>query len=137
MTGDIFINWLKKWDYQLCLQSCKMCLFLDNCSAQPQGMVLTNIQLKFLLPKTTFLMQPMAHSAIKNMKGHYQSKIANWIIVAPDVDPSTDVQTGLKTVNVLDCIHLVAEAWQDVKLTNNFQLLQERQICCASGRCAR
>ncbi|CAM5136554.1 unnamed protein product [Natator depressus] len=88
-------------------------------------------------PKTTFLMQPMAHSAIKNMKGHYQSKIANWIIVTPDVDPSADVQTGLKTVNVLDCVHLVAEAWQHVKPTNNFQLLQERQICCASGRCAR
>ncbi|XP_037754386.1 major centromere autoantigen B [Chelonia mydas] len=117
MTGEIFINWLKKRDRQLCWQSRKICLFLANCSIHPQGVVLTNIQLEFLPPNATSLLQPMAQGVIENMKGHYRSKIANRINVALDVDPNADVQTVLKTVNLLDCVHLVAEAWRDVKPT--------------------
>ncbi|XP_053885320.1 major centromere autoantigen B [Malaclemys terrapin pileata] len=117
MTGEIFIKWLKKWDRQLCWQSRQICLFLANCSVHPQGVVLTNIQLEFLPPNATSSMQPMAQGVIENMKGHYRSKIASRINVALHVDPSADVQTVLKTVNLLDCVHLVAEAWQDVKPT--------------------
>uniref|UniRef100_A0A674JH65 HTH CENPB-type domain-containing protein n=1 Tax=Terrapene triunguis TaxID=2587831 RepID=A0A674JH65_9SAUR len=117
MTGEIFIKWLKKWDRQLYWQSRQICLFLANCSVHPQGVVLTNIQLEFLPPNATSSMQPMAQGVIENMKGHYRSKIASRINVALDVDPSADVQTVLKTVNLLDCVHLVAEAWQDVKPT--------------------
>ncbi|XP_043368815.1 tigger transposable element-derived protein 4-like [Dermochelys coriacea] len=117
MTGEIFINWLKKWDRQLCWQSRKICLFLANCSIHPQGVVLTNIQLEFLPSNATSSMRPMAQGVIENMKGHYRSKITNRINVALDVDPNAGVQTVLKTVNLLDCVHLVAEAWQDVKPT--------------------
>ncbi|CAM2113743.1 unnamed protein product [Caretta caretta] len=117
MTGEIFINWLKKWDHQLCWQSRKICLFLANCSIHPQGVVLTNIQLEFLPPNATSSLQPMAQGVIENMKGHYRSKIASRINVDLDVDPNADVQTVLKTVNLLDCVHLVAEARRDVKPT--------------------
>ncbi|KAG6940443.1 tigger transposable element-derived protein 4-like [Chelydra serpentina] len=36
-----------------------------------------------------------------------------------DADPNADVQMLLKTVNVLDCVHLVAKVWQDIKSTIN------------------
>ncbi|XP_067389653.1 major centromere autoantigen B [Emydura macquarii macquarii] len=117
MTREIFSYWLKKWDRQLRLQSRKICLLLANCSAHPQGVVLTNIQLEFLPPNATSSLQPMNQGVIKNMKGHYQAKMANRIIVALAADPSTDIPSVLKTVNLLACVHLLAEAWQDVKPT--------------------
>uniref|UniRef100_A0A8C3XKF6 HTH CENPB-type domain-containing protein n=1 Tax=Chelydra serpentina TaxID=8475 RepID=A0A8C3XKF6_CHESE len=128
MTGEIFINWLQKWDRQLCWQSRKICLFLANRSIHPQGVVLTNIQLEFLPPNATSSMQPMAQGVIENMKGHYRSKIANRINLALDMDPNADVQTVLKTINLLDCVHLVAEAWQDVKPTTI-------SSCFRKGKC--
>uniref|UniRef100_A0A8C8SB34 HTH CENPB-type domain-containing protein n=1 Tax=Pelusios castaneus TaxID=367368 RepID=A0A8C8SB34_9SAUR len=124
MTSEVFSTWLKAWDRQLHAQRRKICLVVANCSAHPQGTVLTNIQLKFLPPIATPSAQPLNQGAIQNMKGHYQSKMANRITVTLAAAPSADIQSVLKTVHLLDCVHLVAEAWRDVKpatISNSFR----------------
>ena len=50
--GEIFDEFLKKWDRKLGREKRKILLFVDNCSAHPK-IQLQNIELKFFLPNTT------------------------------------------------------------------------------------
>ena len=66
MTGELFTKWLIKWDRILKSKSRNVCLLVDNCSAHPANVQLSNIELKFLPPNTTSLIQPMDSGVIKN-----------------------------------------------------------------------
>ncbi|VVD04997.1 unnamed protein product, partial [Leptidea sinapis] len=48
---------------------------LRNCPAHPYISSLQNIELAFLPPKLTSVLQPMNHSVIKKLKGHYRRKL--------------------------------------------------------------
>lgn len=117
MTSEIFCKWLNKWNVQLQATDRKICLLVDNCTAHPQTVYLSHIRLIFLPPNTTAIVQPMDMGVIKNLKGHYRSKLSSRIIGMLDADKTKDAGTVLKSVNLLDCIYLVTEAWNDVKGT--------------------
>jgi hypothetical protein len=50
--GDIFEQWLKRWDRKLGIEKRKILLLVDNCSAHPK-IQLKNIKLQFFLPNAT------------------------------------------------------------------------------------
>ncbi|KFM74085.1 Tigger transposable element-derived protein 4, partial [Stegodyphus mimosarum] len=58
MTSELFKGWLKDWDRELQRQSRKVLLLLDI-AAHPHLDCLKNIQLEFLPPTITALVQPM------------------------------------------------------------------------------
>ncbi|XP_035233066.1 tigger transposable element-derived protein 4-like [Stegodyphus dumicola] len=66
MTSELFKEWLKDWDRKLQCHSRKV--LLDNCAAHPYLDCLKNIQLEFLLPRTTAFVQPMNMGIIKSLK---------------------------------------------------------------------
>ena len=89
---------------------------VDNCTAHPK-VELTNIELEFLPPNTTSLIQPMDQGIIKNLKGHYRSKLATRLISELDSDSSLQMKDLAKNISLLDAIYLLDEAWQAVKET--------------------
>ena len=48
---------------------------------------------------------------IKNLKGHYRSKLHTRLITELDLDPNRKIQS----VNILDATNLLSEAWKSVK----------------------
>ena len=68
MTSQIFTEWFAAWDSHLTKVNQKILLLVDNCTAHPYVSTLKNIQLEFLTPNTTSLIQPMDQGIIKNLK---------------------------------------------------------------------
>jgi hypothetical protein len=68
MTLKIFKKWLMGWDMELQYKSWKILLVLDNSAAYPHLDSLKNIQLEFLSPNTTSLIQPMDVGIIKKFE---------------------------------------------------------------------
>jgi hypothetical protein len=74
MTSEIAKKWLMSWDVKLQWKSRKILLALDNCAVHPHLDSLKNIQLVFLSPNTTSLVQPMA-MGIKKFDDLYHNKV--------------------------------------------------------------
>lgn len=116
-TGDMFTRWLKNWDYILKQQKKKIALISDNCSSHPKDVNLTNIELFFLPPNTTSLMYPLDQGIIKVWKGFYRSKLNRRIIAALDTDGNMSATDVVKTVSLLDVLHMACDAWKKVKVS--------------------
>ena len=116
MTCSIFKTWLQKWDRSLRVKKRTVCLLVDNCSAHPSNVELTNIVVKFLPPNTTSLMQPMDMGVIKNWKGHYRNRLSTRIIAALDANPDKRALDVVRNVSLLDALYLAKEAWDLVSL---------------------
>ncbi|XP_033228933.1 tigger transposable element-derived protein 4-like [Belonocnema kinseyi] len=73
MTHDIFEKWLLKLDSKFARKKRKVLLFIDNCSAHGLIPELRNIDVVFLPPNTTSVLQPMDQGIINSFKNHYRS----------------------------------------------------------------
>lgn len=116
MTGDIFRAWLKQWDSSLRTKGREIALLLDNCSAHPKDVSneLTNINLFFMPPNTTSLLQPLDMGIIKNWKGYYRQLINFRIIGSLDADPSQTAAAVSKSINLLQSVNYAADAWEKI-----------------------
>ena len=74
MTSSLFEKELQIWNRELKWQNRKVVLFVDNCTAHLR-INLSNINLQFLPANTTSLIQPCDMGIIKNLKGHYRSRL--------------------------------------------------------------
>lgn len=109
MTATIFENWLKEWDRKLIAKGRKVLLFVDKCSAHPSAIQLSNINLKFFLPNTTALAQPMDQGIIQNVKIIYKRLLLRKMIDAIDANISF-------TFNLLNALQMLQQAWVEVKV---------------------
>ena len=116
ITGSVFSTWLQKWDRSFRSKKRTVCLLVDNCSAHPSAVELTNIVVKFLPQNTTSLMQPMDMGVIKNWKGHYRSRLSTTVIAALNVNPDKQALDVVRNVFFLDALYLAKEAWDLVSL---------------------
>ena len=62
----------------------KIALLIDNCPAHPSVSNLTNVQLVFLPPNTTSVLQPMDQRVIKSLKAHYWGRVVRRLYRALD-----------------------------------------------------
>ena len=113
MTSVIFTEMLQEWDAENRRKKRKILLLLDNCTAHPEGVHLTNIQLQFLPSNTTSIMQPLDQGIIHSTKAHYRRCLRRRIISLID-DGEKTAQEVVKSINVLDACHMVATAWSTV-----------------------
>ena len=82
MTATIFKVWVKKLDS--CMRKCNrtVALVLDNCTAHPNIIGLTNVKLIFLPPNITAKTQPIDAGFIRCLKPHYRKKLAKIHLLA-------------------------------------------------------
>ncbi|CAH8477968.1 unnamed protein product [Dicrocoelium dendriticum] len=115
MSSTLFKEWVKDWDTELQRQSRKVLLLLDNCAAHSNLDFLKNIQMEFLPPKTTSLIQPMDMGIIKNLKTFYRSRLVNYILESIEEGLLTSSSTAGEIsakLNILQAVTFVAESWR-------------------------
>ena len=65
MTSQIFEEWVRKFDKKMLLQGRSVALIVDNCPAHPAISGLRAVQLIFLPPNTTSVLQPLTRVSFK------------------------------------------------------------------------
>ena len=68
MNSEIFEEWVRKLDQKCCADDRNIALIIDNCPAHPSISNLTNVQLVFLPPNTTSILQPMDQGVYAALK---------------------------------------------------------------------
>ncbi|XP_051784514.1 tigger transposable element-derived protein 6-like [Erpetoichthys calabaricus] len=117
MTSEIFSKWLSEWDVELQRKSKKILLLLDNCAAHPHLDSLKNIQLEFLPPNTTSILEPMDMGIIKNLKTLHRGKLVSYILEAIEenlLQESSTVTDVSGKINILQAIQFVADSWREI-----------------------
>ena len=84
MNGEIFFDYLQKLNVEFIKRKRSIFLFIDDCTAHPQNLSLSNIKILFLPSNTTSVLQPMDAGIIKCFKGGYRVKLARKLISLVD-----------------------------------------------------
>ena len=80
MNSEIFEERVRKLDRKFCADDRKIALIIDNCPAHPSISNLTNVQLVFLPPNTTSILQPMDQGVIRSLKAHYRGRVVLFVM---------------------------------------------------------
>lgn len=83
-------------------------LLLDNASAHPPDLKLSNVKLVFLPTNTTSRLQPLDQGIIQNLKQLYCKQLLRSVIAKIDVGDTVSAETVSKSVTVLDAIKWIS-----------------------------
>ena len=108
MIGVLFEEWVRKLDASFRAQSRKVALLIDNCPAHPEIKNPTNINLIFLPPNTTSVLQPMDQGVIRSLKVHYRKKVVRLCIKA------VESNKPLPKISILQAIKHLVSSWNAV-----------------------
>ncbi|XP_065218086.1 tigger transposable element-derived protein 6-like [Planococcus citri] len=112
MSTSLFTSWLKSLDQTMMKKSRRILLLIDNCPVHPKDVVLKNIELKFFPANATSRLQPLDQGVIKVTKQKYRRRVVERYLAEIDSIASQDeVKVSL---NVLDALHYISGAWNDV-----------------------
>ena len=89
-------------------QSRKVALLIDSCPAHPEIKNLTNINLIFLPPNTTSVLQPMDQGVIRSLKAHCRRKVVRLRIKA------VESNKPLPKINILQALKHLVSSWNTV-----------------------
>lgn len=106
MTSSIFEDYLKKWDLELVKEKRKILLLIDNCPAHPP-VNLHSIEIAFLPPNTTSVLQLMDQGVIWNLKQMYRKQVLLRIM---EMQENHDKSV----ISLLDAVNLLNLAWNSV-----------------------
>ena len=110
LNGDLFGEWIKKLDSSFRGQDRKVVLMINNCPAYPEIKNLPNINLIFLPPNMTSVLQPMDQGVIRSLKAHYRRRIVCLCIKSLDEDNPLPKITILRTIkNLVSSWNAVSE----------------------------
>ncbi|XP_045463820.1 tigger transposable element-derived protein 6-like [Harmonia axyridis] len=112
MTCTIMEEWLKNFDRRMGMERRKILLFLDNASSHPKDIRLTNIQIIFLPPNCTSVVQPLDQGIIRNFKTFYRALVVKKLL--SEIESVSKAEVLTKNINVLDAIYYIKTAWQRV-----------------------
>jgi hypothetical protein len=115
MTAVLFKDYLKDFDRDMVRQKRKVCLLMDNCSAHNVDARLTNVEVVFLPPNTTSSVQPLDQGIIKNIKHFYRKSLLQRIVSSIDSGTKETASKIVKSVTLLDAIHMLVDSWRSVK----------------------
>ena len=129
MTTEVFDKWVKDWDCQLRREGRKVVLFIDNCSAHRGDLVneVTNIELVFLPPHTTSVIQPCDQGIIRNLKHWYRSALMRTVIDLIDISPpGVEIKADKvsRKITVYKALTLLRDTWTKVTpitIANSFR----------------
>ncbi|XP_076041997.1 uncharacterized protein LOC143025902 [Oratosquilla oratoria] len=121
MTGSIFKDYFGKLEKELELYCekeeipFKILLILDNAPSHPLSIenLSNNIQLAFLLPNTTSILQPCDQGIIKTFKLYYLRSTLTDMVERTQKDKMT-VKEYWKQFTIKDALHFIKESWEKV-----------------------
>ena len=86
----------------------KIALLIDNCPAHPSISDLTKVQLVFLPPNTTSVLQPMDQGVIRSLKAHYRGRVVSRLCRALDKTKT------LPKISILQAMKILVSSWEAV-----------------------
>ena len=94
-------------------------LIIDNAPSHPRAMEdwAENIEVLFMPPNTTSLIQPMDQTVIATFKAYYQRRTMAQLVQAMDNNPDLTIQEYWRMYNIKKGIDNIAEAWNEVDST--------------------
>ena len=108
MDSHIFEDWVRKIDRKLRTDGRKIALIIDNCPAHPHVSDLTNIQLIFLPPNTTSVLQSMDQGVNRSLKTHYRGRVVR--LLCRDLDKGQ----AYPKISILQAMKILAASWEVV-----------------------
>ena len=93
-------------------------LLLDNCTAHPDELMTANpdVEVLFLPPNTTSLIQPMDQSIIATFKSYYIKRILQSMLESFNKSASDySVKSFWKNFNIAHSVSIVDECWKSMK----------------------
>ena len=84
----------------------KIALLIDNCPAYLSVPDLTNVQLIFLPPDTTSVLQPMDQGVIRSLKVHYRGRVVRRLCRA------LDKMKTLPKISILQAMKILVSSWE-------------------------
>ena len=117
MTGDLFRTWLADFEQDMAKKNRFIVVVVDHCAAYPKDSAdnLPHIKLVFLPPNVTSVIQPCDMGIIRNLKANYRRKIVSRIVTCIDSSSTVTVSSLVKSITLLDSMHMLKVASQDVK----------------------
>jgi hypothetical protein len=113
MVSELWKNWLTKFDKQMVREKRKILLLVDNVSTHKIPVELKAIELAFLPPNTTSVIQPCDQGIIRAFKMRYRTMLLRRLLLWIEAKKAlADFEFTL-----LDAIHTSARAWQEVEST--------------------
>ena len=89
MKGGISEKWLKTWDRKLLLDHKKIYLIIDNCMAHPKDFYVSSIEVVFLAPNVTSIVQPFDQGGIRALKSYYRKAAIRGVMRSIYATPDT------------------------------------------------
>lgn len=124
MSRAIFGYWVTDYGREMSKKGSHVCLLLDNCSAHHvEDLSLTNVDIHFLPPNCTSLIQPLDQGIINSVKCAYRGRLIDEILL--------NIRCNRETkVDVIQAIEMLAASWESTK--------QEVEVNCfkKAGFCA-
>ncbi|XP_064421091.1 tigger transposable element-derived protein 1-like [Latimeria chalumnae] len=126
VTAALFIDWFNNCfvhEVEKYLASknlaFKVLLILDNAPGHPESLQFAhpNVEVVFLPPNTTSLLQPMDQGLIKTFKSYYTRHTFKRILDQMESDPTLTVSGCWKNYNIADCINNIKDSLEEVKPT--------------------
>jgi len=108
MNSEIFEEWVRKIDRKFRVDDRKIALIIDNCPAHPVIPNLTNVQLVFLPPNTTSILQPMDQGVIRSLKAHYRGRVVRLLCRA------LEKKEPCPKISILQAMKILADSWEVV-----------------------
>lgn len=111
MTGLIFDEIMTKWNRELRQQKRKVLLVLDNASCHPNNDY-SNIEILFLIPNSTSVIQPLDQGIILSTKRRYKKRLAERYLVY--LENKKDALQMLNNLDIVQACNMMASAWKQV-----------------------
>ena len=108
MNSEIFEEWVRKLNQNFRADDRKIALIIDNCPAHPSFSNLTNVQIVFLTPNTTSILQPMDQGVIRSLKAHYRGRVVRLLYRA------LEKKEPCPKISILQSMKILAYSWEVV-----------------------
>ena len=115
MNSEIFEEWVRKLHQKFRADDRNIALIIDNCPAHPSISNLTNVQLVFLPPNTTSILQPMDQGVIRSLKAHYRGRVVRLLCRA------LEKKEPCPKISILQSMKILVDSWEVVNIINCFR----------------
>ncbi len=113
MTSELWKEIMTKLNKKMTKENRSILMFIDNCSAHPESLKLSNIKFVFLPPNTTSRSQPLDAGIIKAFKGYYRKLMVKQLLAIIN----SGVEIDSKSISLLDAVFMIYSAWNEVKVS--------------------
>ncbi|XP_037774932.1 tigger transposable element-derived protein 7-like [Penaeus monodon] len=131
MSSEIFEEWVGKVDRKFRVDGRKIALIIDICPAHPTLFNLTNVQLVFLPPNTTSILQPMDQGVIQslnNLRKVDSSMVPNDVTVTALVSLDDDVIATAPEMNEDDIVSRLKNQEKEEEESGDEEILWRKSL---------